>query len=410
MQPAARAVPGDIDTRFGDGGLARYTLLPADFHARAVLGAGGEIHLVGTSDIDPTALILGHLDADGGIPPGSAPRERMRHTLVSGQSLGNVRCAMQSDGKIVAFGRYGSFADSHPFFARIAANGELDISFGEGGVVVIPDLWGRMVQNAGVAIQADGKIVAASSGFTPDHEELSALIRLEADGRRDAGFGERRNGIALERRGNTTFYDLLLGQDSNILVCGFAVGGASVLSYTSNGMPDEGFNNDGITTIPYKPGRYADFSAITLQPDGSVVVAGDAREDEPAAFMGIMVRVDRTGQIDSAFNGGEVILPKPLAGCRDVQVLADGRIITLSMSTLGEERAGVGCWLPDGRPDFTFGNQGHVIVELPTETGSPTRASLDDLLVQTSTRLLIGCCTAAPENGIVSPILARLII
>lgn len=410
MQPAARAVPGDIDTSFGDGGLARYTLLPADYHARAVLGPGGEIHLVGTSDIDPTALIHGRLDADGGIPAGSTPREHARHTLVPGQSLSNVRCAMQPDGKIVAFGAYGSFADSHPFFARFTADGEMDLSFGEGGVMMIPDLWGRKVLNGGVAIQADGKIVAASSGFTPDHEELSALIRLEVDGRRDAAFGERRNGIALEKRGNITFHDLLLGQDGNILVCGLAVGGASVLSYTAGGTPDNGFNQDGITTIPYIPDRYAHFAAMSLQPDGSVVAAGGTRDEGAATVAGIMVRVDKLGQIDSTFNGGEVILPKPLVGCEDVKVLSDGRIVTLSMSTFGAEHAGVACWLPDGRADFTFGNQGHVIVELPTEAGSPTRANLGDLLPQTATTLLIGAFTAAPENGIVSPILARLII
>ncbi len=304
---------------------------------------------------------------------------------------------MQPDGRIVAFGMYGSFAEAQPFFARMTADGGLDPSFGEGGVVMIHDLWARTGQNGGVAIQADGKIVAASSGFTQDHDDFGALIRLEPDGRRDAGFGDRRNGIALETRGSTYLYDMLLRQDGNILVCGSVAGGASVLCYTASGIPDEAFNHDGIITLP---GNSA-FAAIALQPNGSVVAAG---------MDGILVRVDTVGQIDSAFNGGEVVLPQPLVGCEDVQVLSDGRIATLSMSTFGEEHAGVARWLPDGRPDFTFGDQGHVIVELPTEVASPIRAQLQDLLFQTPTRLLIGAGTAAPEDGKFSPILARLII
>jgi Domain of unknown function (DUF5122) beta-propeller len=70
--------------------------------------------------------------------------------------------ALQSDGKIVAAGQLGGQSG----FIRLSTKGVLDASFGKGGVVVVPKFGGDVDQViVGMAIQSDGKILAAATGI-----------------------------------------------------------------------------------------------------------------------------------------------------------------------------------------------------------------------------------------------------
>src|SRR5262245_12063781 len=80
--------------------------------------------------------------------------------------------AIQSDGKIVAAGSSGGdFA-----LARYNADGSLDASFGGGGKVTTD--FGGFDAASALAVQPDGRIVAAGRGGTGD----MALARYNADG------------------------------------------------------------------------------------------------------------------------------------------------------------------------------------------------------------------------------------
>jgi uncharacterized delta-60 repeat protein len=72
--------------------------------------------------------------------------------------------AIQADGKIVVAGQTLSGAGSHWAFSllRYDADGSLDTGFGAGGLVATPNGSGDS-RAFGVAIQADGRIVAAGS-------------------------------------------------------------------------------------------------------------------------------------------------------------------------------------------------------------------------------------------------------
>lgn len=95
------------------------------------------------------------------------------YTLANAEGM-----ALQADGKIVVVG------DSYDFrVARYNTNGSLDTSFGGGGVVVTPDIGSAY----SVAIQADGKIVVAGGGF--------AVVRYNPNGSLDTTF----NGTGIVR-------------------------------------------------------------------------------------------------------------------------------------------------------------------------------------------------------------------
>ena len=89
--------------------------------------------------------------------------------------------AIQPDGKIVVAGR---LYDDGPRFsvARLNPDGSSDTSFDGDGVVITPI--GTYDYANSVAIQADGKIVAAGYSYNPSDPNL-ALVRYNTDGSLD---------------------------------------------------------------------------------------------------------------------------------------------------------------------------------------------------------------------------------
>ncbi|MBI5810818.1 MAG: hypothetical protein HZB21_06495, partial [Deltaproteobacteria bacterium] len=97
--------------------------------------------------------------------------------------------AIQSDGKIVAAGSSsnGNGVDYDFALVRYDTNGALDAAFGAGGKVTTA--FGTSDDYAfAVAIQSDGKIVAAGSSWNGADLDF-ALARYDTGGALDAAFG-----------------------------------------------------------------------------------------------------------------------------------------------------------------------------------------------------------------------------
>lgn len=93
--------------------------------------------------------------------------------------------ALQTDGKIVVIGCINSGGGNDFLAIRYKTNGSLDETFGTDGATVTPI--GSTVEIAfGVAIQTDGKIVSA--GFSRNADNDFALIRQNPDGSLDTSF------------------------------------------------------------------------------------------------------------------------------------------------------------------------------------------------------------------------------
>jgi len=108
--------------------------------------------------------------------------------------------AVQPDDSIVMAGEVRGGSGSSAFLVRLLANGNLDTSFGDQGFVIVsfPDANGIANVDFGlfdsVAVQSDGKIVAAGSYGSDQSEEYSfAMARVTASGVSDSSFGN--NGI-----------------------------------------------------------------------------------------------------------------------------------------------------------------------------------------------------------------------
>ncbi len=100
---------------------------------------------------------------------------------------------VQPDGKLVVAGEGGKAGDPTFVLARYGADGSLDGSFGSGGLVAVdfPDGATRLVERQPTALlQADGKVVLAGHRGNPGGaSDDFALVRYQASGSLDASFG-----------------------------------------------------------------------------------------------------------------------------------------------------------------------------------------------------------------------------
>jgi uncharacterized delta-60 repeat protein len=196
--------------------------------------------------------------------------------------------AVQADGKIIAAGR-----SSQDFaLARYRPDGRLDGSFGAGGKVVAKVGSDDVDEAVAVALQADGKIVVA--GSTSPRNQAWVVVRLTPRGRLDRSFGS--GGIASPGGGGFSSAVAIL-RDGSMVVGGMRFvpdrepWAPALIRYTRNGHPDPTFGKGGLVRTAGNG-----LSAVVIQDDGKIVVAGEAVTRGHDDFL--LVRYKRDGSLD----------------------------------------------------------------------------------------------------------------
>ena len=189
-----------------------------------------------------------------------------------GEYIGCNDMALQKDGKIIQ-GGIGTLDGVNGFYlARFNTDGSLDKTFGNKGRVVT-DFSGGQQEILSVALQSDGKIVAAGYAYATN----IALVRCLPDGRVDSSFGVRGVVITDIRR-----YDYLAAMaiqpNDKILVTGTTLADENdtetsfIIRYNSDGSYDESFGDHGtVLTTHTTP---VNIFSIALQPDGKILIGG----------------------------------------------------------------------------------------------------------------------------------------
>jgi uncharacterized delta-60 repeat protein len=175
--------------------------------------------------------------------------------------------AIQSDGKLVVAGKN----DSDFAIARYNTDGSLDTSFSGDGKQTTDFGGSDYIQS--IAIQSDGKIVAVGAKFYAGFD--FAMARYNTDGSLDTSFDS--DGKVTTDFGN--FSDVASGvaiqSDGKIVAAGKAGSGFGLARYNANGSLDTDFDSDGKVTTGF--GDWDGIGAgLALLSDGRLVVAGTA--------------------------------------------------------------------------------------------------------------------------------------
>jgi uncharacterized delta-60 repeat protein len=295
--------------------------------------------------------------------------------------------ALQADGKIVLVGRAGNDQGTEDDFALLRYNrdGQLDTSFGIGGKVTTaffnPDT-GWDVAEA-VAIQPDGKIIAAGWSVTPADNRVFALARYLPNGQLDASFGV--NGMVTTAiRGEDDFIrDIAIQADGKLVVTGASLDPATnprqydiaTARYLPNGQLDPSFDGDGIAITPIG-GSDERANGIVIQRDDRIVVAGASCnalscDTINGNFDFAFVRYNPDGSLDHSFNDdGKATFATAILthsdGAKRLVLQADDALVAAGGRDKGDANyRQLGDFalvrvLPNGQLDTSFGSSGWV--------------------------------------------------
>ena len=211
--------------------------------------------------------------------------------------------AIQSDGKIVAAGHaLNSSLDVDFLVIRLKSDGSLDSTFGTNGIT-ITDFDGYNDYGYEIAIQSNGKILVSGSSYDGDYDEF-AIARYNADGSLDSSFSADGWLMEIVGSGNSEVFGLAVEPGGKIYAGGYCENGTDsdfgLIRLNNDGTMDNTFNSTGevVTDID---GYNECLNALVLQTDGKIVTGGFANNDSDDDFA--LVRYNTDGTLDDTFDG-----------------------------------------------------------------------------------------------------------
>jgi uncharacterized delta-60 repeat protein len=275
---------GALDTSFGSGGKLTVTVgsgTGSGSYARSVaIEADGKIVVAGYATFTTgSKAVVGRFTTSGGLDTSFGSFGWFSSTFGMAEASADG-VTVQPDGKIVLVGSaYTKGAPDAIAFARLTSAGALDSTFGSGGTRLVADPGGGDNDANGLALQPDGKIVAAGDVYTTSTDNVR-LVRVDASGNLDATFGS--GGIAtptaLTRVSGAPAGIAVQGDGKLVVPVAVVVSGKPIFAiarYLSNGAVDTGFGTGGQAKTRF--GIFTgedDAYAVTIQPDGKIVGVG----------------------------------------------------------------------------------------------------------------------------------------
>lgn len=204
--------------------------------------------------------------------------------------------AVQSDGKILLGGGFASYngeVSAPDFLIRVNADGVRDTSFNGTGSGFNDWIWE-------ITLQEDGKILVGGnfSVYNGESAAPDSLIRIHPDGTRDTSFNGTNSGL------NGTVYSIALQADGKILVGGnftsyngTATAPDRLIRLNADGTRDASFNgtNAGFDGL---------VRSVKIQDDGKILVGGEFTSyNGEGAAPNYLVRLNADGTRDTSFNG-----------------------------------------------------------------------------------------------------------
>ncbi len=263
--------------------------------------------------------------------------------------------AIRADGKIVAVGDTESSATGGDFaIARYNPSGALDPSFSGDGKQTTAGV--HFFEANGVAIQSDDKIVAVGGAFALARYNPNGSLdtSFSGDGKRVADFNGSANAVTVQANGKIVAVG---GSESS----GSASDDFALARYNPNGTLDTSFSGDGKQTTDF--GGEDEANGVAIQEDGKIIVVGAAGTRHNGIGFAL-ARYNPNGTLDTSFSGdGKQTTEFDLGSgqvANAVVVQDDGKIVVVgnAFGPMFSEDFAIARYNPNGSLDTSFSGDG----------------------------------------------------
>ena len=358
------AQPGTPDNTFGTGGKIKTNI---NFYTQVslLIQQDGKMIEVGCLLDNFNYFFLARFNADGTVDSSFGTNGRVSTRVSNGGTYLADAAMLQSDGKIVVVGE--DLTGGNIALFRYNTNGALDNTFATGGKLIT-----EYIHPSSIAIQSDGKVVIAGTVALD-----FAINRYNADGALDNTFGT--NGKVTTNLGpdKDKIKDIAIQADGKIVAAGSSGNKSTNLTefalvrYNTNGTLDNSFGTGGILTANID-GNPNIITSMALQADGKIVVTGNTWLSGPPSLNLLIVRFNANGTIDNNFGTNGIINYGDVRNLQQfVKIQVDGKILVAADGTYNLLR-----YNTNGTLDNSFGTNGKIIID--TNSFDPTSLAIQE--------------------------------
>jgi uncharacterized delta-60 repeat protein len=274
--------------------------------------------------------------------------------------------AVQADGKLVLVGSTLGPDMTQDFgIVRLNADGSPDLGFGSSGLVGIPFDAAANEMATAVIIQSDGKIVVAGSVQLGSPGWDFGVVRLNSNGSVDGTYSGGK--VKVNFSGEDFAYDMIVQPDDKVVITGTARPtpnkDLAIVRLTTTGALDSTFVGPaGRIFIDIGPGNEDEALGLARQSDGSLIMAGSTNGDF------LTVRMTSAGAIDSTWGGGGAVVTPvgtQVDRAKSIAIQSDGKIVVAGTANSGSfDEAAFVRYSTTGTPDSSFDGDGKVTYDV----------------------------------------------
>lgn len=289
---------GTLDQNFGSEGIVRETLGENVSLRAMAVQSDGKILIAGSKkNASELALYVQRLNPDGTIDSGFGDSGILLFDRLSADDEA-VGLAVLPDGKILIAGNTEEGTAENVVLIRSTSEGELDISFGNGGVVIYGQVNER--ETAGAVTFFDtgrafkpvvvGKVFTGDSFLSLEYDEGGAPL---AENTLDigSGFGDSANAVLID----TSNRLVLAGQTEAGFAMARVTGPLGELDNLFNGTGKKIFGTEGC------------IANGIVESSGKYILAGKGKSGLTERFT--LTRVEENGIVDTSFGTNGFLSP-----------------------------------------------------------------------------------------------------
>jgi len=359
---ARYSADGRLDSSFGENGKVTTDFNNSDDQATSITLQGDKILVAGFGDIT-IDFALARYTADGSLDSSFGENGKVTTNFNNNPYNYAYSITLQGDKILLAGESLGDIA-----IARYTADGALDSTFGENGKGTI-DFNNNEDHAYSIALQGDKIIVAGSTfyyvgGFPADF----AVIRYTANGSLDSSFGE--NGLIAGHFPSTKVYFTSTAiQGNKIIAAGYTavnyfINAFALARYRAEGILDPSFGVNGRVITNFDS---SDQKANSVVLQGDKIIVGGYTGNPFNGYDFMLARYTTNGTVDSTFGVNGRVVTDFNNGYNQVsaiemqgdKILVTGYAYNQDNSIIFE----LARYTADGRLDSTFGENGKVTTD-----------------------------------------------